>query len=84
MSATQSNQQPTQGELLGSFIKIAHEFADLAEQSRLIAEQYIRMAREPESIIGKDEDPLDLALQTLSNTGRTIKMFKESLVVEHF
>ena len=79
MSATQSNQQPTQGELLGSFIKLAHEFADLAEQSRLIAEQYIRVAQERENIIGKDADPLDMALQTLSNTGRAIKMFKDSL-----
>ena len=79
MSATQSNQPPTQGELLGSFFKLAHEFAGLAEESRLIAEQYIRMARDPENITGKDDDPLELALQTLSNTGRAIEMFKNSL-----
>ena len=78
MSATQSNTQPPQGESLGSFIKLAHEFAGLAEESRLIAEQYIRVAQEPNNI-GRDTDPLDLALQTLSDTGKAIKMFKESL-----
>ena len=79
MSATQDNPQPTQGELLGSFFKLAHEFAGLADQSRIIAEQYIRMARDPENITGKDADPLDLALQTLADTGRAIEMFKNSL-----
>ena len=48
MSDPQSKPQPTQGELIGSFIKLAQEFAGLAEDSRLMAEQHIRMAQEME------------------------------------
>ena len=43
-----SDPQPTQGELIGSFIKLAREFARLAEDSRLMAEKHIRMAQEME------------------------------------
>ena len=80
MSDPQSKPQPTQGELIGSFIKLAHEFAGHAEESRFIAEKYIRVAQqETRSITDKDADPLELALQTLSDTGQGIKMFKDSL-----
>ena len=48
MSDPQSKPEPTQGELIGSFIKMAQEFARLAEDSRLMAEQHIRMAQEME------------------------------------
>ena len=46
-----------------------------------MAEQHIRMAQEqrPKNIISKNPDPLYLALQTLSNTGRAIKTLKDSL-----
>ena len=76
-----SDPQPTKGELIGSFIKLAQEFAGLAEYGRLMAEQHIRMAQEqrPKNIISKDPDPLYLALQTLSNTGRAIETLKDSL-----
>ena len=76
-----SDPQPTQGELIGSFIKLAQEFAGLAEYGRLMAEQHIRMAQEqkPKNIISKNPDHLYLALQTLSNTGRAIKTLKDSL-----
>ena len=76
-----SDPKPTQGELIESFIKLAQEFAGLAEYGRLMAEQHIRMAQEQRSknIISKDPDPLYLALQTLSNTGRAIKTLKDSL-----
>ena len=81
MSDPQSKPQPTQGELIGSFIKLAQEFAGLAEDGRLMTEQHIRMAQEqrPKNIISKNPDPLYLALQTLSNTGRAIKTLKDSL-----
>ena len=59
MSDPQSKPEPTQGELIGSFIKLAQEFAGLAEDGSLMAEQHIRMAQEqrPKNIISKDPDP---------------------------